>query len=74
MVYYVLIKVIINALSLAEAIINIEMRYHSLSKLIITNQGLLFISKFWLLLCYFFNIKWKLSITFYLQIDNQIKK
>ena len=69
MVYYKPVKVTINALDLAKVIINVIVRHHSLPKLIITNQGLLFTSKFWLLLCHFLCIKQKLSIAFYLQTD-----
>ena len=49
-------------------------KYHSLSDLIIINQELFFISKFWLLLFYFLGNKQKLSITFQLQTNGQIKR
>ena len=49
-------------------------RHHNLLDLIITNQKLLFILKFWSLLCYFLGIKQKLSTVFYLQIDSQTEK
>ena len=49
-------------------------KHYDLSNLIITNQELFLNSKFWLLLCDFFGIQQKLSITFYLQINGQIKR
>ena len=74
MVHYELVKVIIDAPGLAEIIINVVVRHYSLLDLIVTNQGLLFISKFWLLLYYFLGIKRKLSTTFHLQTDDQTKR
>ena len=73
-VYYVPVKVIINTLGLAKVIINVVVRYHSLSDLIVTNRGFLFTSKFWSLLCYFFGIKRRLSTTFYLQTNGQTER
>ena len=72
MVYYVSVQVIIDAPSLVEVIIDVVVRHYGLSDSIITNQELLFTSKFWLLLCYFLDIKQKLSTAFYPQIDDQI--
>ena len=74
MVHYELIKVTIDALGLAKMIINMIVRHHGVSKSIVINQGLLFISKFWSLLYYFLEIKKKLFIAFYLQIDGQIER
>ena len=74
MVYYKLVKITIDAPSLAKVIIDMIIKYHGFLDSIITNQGLLFISKFWSLLCYFFSIKQRLSITFYPQTDSQTKK
>ena len=73
-VYYKPFKVTINTLSLVEVIINIMLRHHSLLNLIVIDQKLLFTSKFWLLLCYFFDIKQRLFIAFYLQTNCQTKK
>ena len=50
------------------------MRHHGLPDLIITDQGLLFTSKFWSLLCYFLGIKQRLSTTFYQQINGQTER
>ena len=74
MIYYKHIKVTINALGLIEIIINVIVRYHDFSDSIVTNQGSFFISKFWSLLCYFLDIKRKLSIAFHLQTDGHIKR
>ena len=46
MVYYELVKVIIDALELAKVIINIVIWHYSLPNVIISNIGLLFIFKF----------------------------
>ena len=73
-VYYKPVEVIIDTLNLAKIIINIVMRHYGLLDLIVTNQRLLFISKFWLLLCYLLGIKQKFSIAFYPQIDGQTKR
>ena len=73
-VYYKPVKVIINASGLAEVIINVVVRHHSLPNLIVTNQKSLFTSKFWSLLCYFLGIKQRLSTSFYLQTDGQTEK
>lgn len=42
-----------------------EIEYYDLLNLIITNKNLLFILKFYLLLCYFIKINYKISIIFY---------
>lgn len=64
----------INIADLAEAIINVIVRYYSLLELIISNQDLLFTSKFSFLLSYFFGIKRRLPTVFHLQTDNQTKR
>lgn len=46
MIYYRSVKTIIDITDQVEVIINIVIRYHNYSKLIISNQGLLFNSKF----------------------------
>ena len=74
MVYYKPVKVTVNALGLAKVIIDIVVRYHGFLDSIITDQGLLFTSKFWLLLCYFLGIKQRLSIAFHPQTDGQTKR
>ena len=57
MVYYKLVKVMINRVDLAKMIINIIVYHCKVSESIIINQGLLFILKFWFLLYYFLKIK-----------------
>ena len=74
MVHYKLIKVTINALSLAEVIINMVMRHHGLLDSIVTDRKLLFTSKFWSLLCYFLGIKQRLSIAFHPKTDSKTKR
>ena len=74
MVYYKLVKITIVAPSLAKVIINVVVRYHGLSNLIITNWGSLFTLKFWSLLCYFFSIKRRLFNAFHPQMDGQTKR
>ena len=74
MVYYKPVKVTINALGLVEVIINVVVRHHGLSNSIVTDRGSFFTSKFLLLLCYFFGIKWRLSTAFYLQTDGQSER
>ena len=74
MVYYKSIKVTIDTLGLAEVIINVVVRHHGFPDSIITNRGLLFTSKFWSSLCYFFGIKQRLFTAFHLQTYGQTKK
>ncbi len=74
MVYYKPVKVIINTLGLRKIIINLVVHPHGIPKLIITDWGLLFRSKFWSLLCYFLGIKKRLSPAFYLQTDSQTQR
>ena len=74
MVYYKPIQVTIEIPGLAKVIINVIMRYYGVSSSIITNQSLLFILKFWFLLCYFLKIKKKLFIAFYSPINGQTKR
>ena len=57
MVYYVLVKITINALGLAKVIINVMVHYYRVLELILTDRDSLFISKFWSSLCYFLGIK-----------------
>ena len=46
MVYYELVKVTIDAPGLAEMIINVIVCHHGVPESIVTDQGLLFTSKF----------------------------
>ncbi len=71
MVYYVLVKVTIDVPGLAEVIIDVIVHYHGVLESIVIDRDLLFISKFWSLLCYFLGIRRKLSTTFYPQTNGQ---
>ena len=74
MVYYKPVTVTIDAPGLAKVIINVVIRHHGLPDSIVTNMELLFTSKFWSLLCYFFGIKRRLSIAFYPQTNGKTEK
>ena len=73
-VHYVLVKIMIDIPGLVEVIINVVVRYHGVLESIVIDQGLLFTSKFWSLLCYFLGIKKKLSTAFYPQTDGQTER
>ena len=74
MVYYKPVQVTINALGLVEVILDVVVWQHGLLDSIMTDKSLLFISKFWSLLCYFFGIKQRLSTVFHPQTDGQTKR
>ena len=74
MVYYKPVKITINTPRLAEVIIDVVVRHHSLSDSIVTDRGSFFTFKFWSLPCYFFGIKRWLYTTFYPQTNGQTKR
>ncbi len=74
MVYYELVKITINTPGLAKVIINMVVRHYRVPESIVTDRDLFFISKFLSLLCYFLEIKKKLSTVFHPQTDNQIER
>ena len=74
MVHYELVKVTIDAPGLAEVILNVIVWHHGLPNSIVSNRGLLFTFKFWLLFCYFLSVKRRLSTAFYSQTDSQTKR
>ena len=74
MVYYEPVKVIIDALGLAEVILEVVVRHHGLPDSIVSDRDLLFISKFWSLLYYFLGVKQKLSTAFHPQTDGQTER
>ena len=74
MVYYEPVNVTIDALGLAKVIIDIVVRHHGLPDSILTDRALLFISKFWALLCYFLDIKRSLFIAFHPQTFDQTER
>lgn len=73
-VYSKQVKVIIYTVGFAKVMINLVVRYHSLLESIISDQGSIFISTFWFLLCCFLDIKQKLFTAFYLQINRKNKR
>lgn len=58
----------------AKVIINIIIKHHRFLDLIVIDKNSLFTPKFWLLLCYFLNLKSKLFTTFLLEIKNENQK
>ncbi len=64
----------IDVPGLAKVIIDVVVRHHGVPESIVTDQGLLFTSKCWFLLCYFLSIKKKLSTTFHPQTNGQTKR
>ncbi len=64
MVYYEPVKVMIDTPSLVEVIINMVVHYHRIPESIVIDWGSLFTSMFWSSLCYFLEIKKKLSTAF----------
>ena len=74
MIYYEPIKTTIDTPGLAEVTFNVVVWHHSLLDLIVSNKSLLFISQFWLLLCYFLGIQQRLSTAFHSQTDGQTKR
>ncbi len=73
MVHYEPVKVTIDAPGLADVIIDVVMRYHSLPNPIVSDRGSVFTSKFWSSLCYYLKIKRKLSTAFHPQTDGPTK-
>ena len=71
MVHYEPVKVTINALELADVILDMVVWHHGLPDSIVSDRGSLFTSKFWSTLCYFLSIKQKLSTAFYPQTNGQ---
>lgn len=69
MIYYELVKTMIDIAGLIKIIINVVIKYHSLLELILSDRSSLFTPKFRFLLYYFFDIKQNLCTMFYLQID-----
>ena len=74
MVHYEAVKVTIDALGLAEVIIDVVVQHHGLSASIVSDRGSVFTSKFWSSLFYFLGIKRRLSTAFNPQTDSQTKR
>ena len=69
--YYKLVKVPIDASSLAEVIIDMVVRHHGLPDSIVSNWGSVSTFQFWLLLCYFLDIKQRISTALQPQTNGQ---
>ena len=74
MVHNKLVKITFDASRLAEVIIDVVVRHHTLPDSIVTNRGSFFTLKFWSLFCYFLSIKQRLSTTFHPQTDSQTEQ
>ena len=74
MVHYKSVMITINASALAKVMINVVVRHHGLSDSIVTDKELLFTSKLWSLVCYFLDIKRRLSTAFYPQMNSHTEK
>ena len=74
MVHYKPVKITIDAPGLAEVIIDVVIRHHGLHNSIITDWGSLFTLKYWSLLCYFLDIKRRLSTAFHPQTNGQMER
>lgn len=59
-IYYKMIKIIVNTKVLVKEIIDLVIKYYNFLDFIISKRNVLFISRFWVLLYYFLNIKQKL--------------
>lgn len=64
-VHYETVMITINVLELGEVILNMAMQYYGLINSIVVDWDLVFILKLWLSLCYFLEIKQKLSTAFH---------
>ncbi len=73
-VHYDPVKITIDITGLAEVIIYVIVRHHGVLELIIMDQDLLFISKFWSSLYYFLGINKKPSTVFHPQTDGQTER
>ena len=74
MVHYEPVKITIDALGLAEVILDVVVWHHGLPDSIVSDRGSLFTSKFWSSLCYFLGIKRRLSTAFHPQTDGQTER
>ena len=69
-VIYILYHKNIDISELAELIYNHFISLLNMSQNLMSDQNILFTSKFWLSFYYYLSIKYKLFITYYLQINN----
>ena len=73
MIHYEPAKITIDAPGLAKVISDVVVWHYGLLESIMSDRDSLFTLKFWLLLCYFLDIKQKLSTAFYSQTNGQTK-
>ena len=74
MVHYKPVKVTIDAPGLAKVIIDVVVQHHGLPDSIVSGRSLVVTSKFSLSLCYFLEIKRRLSMVFQPQTDGQTER
>ena len=74
MIHYKPVFTTLDAEQLAEILIEAIFKYHGFLNSIFSDRQLLFTSKFWSSFYYYLNIKRRLSIIFYPQIDGQTKR
>ncbi len=74
MVHYEPVKVTMDALGFAGVIINVVVRHHGMPDSIVSDRASVFTLKFWSSLCYFLEIKRKLSTAFHPQTDGQTER
>ena len=73
-VHYKWVKITIDAFELAKVIIDVVVWHHGPLNSIVTDKSFLFTSKFWSSLCYFLDMKRRLSTAFHPQIDGQTER
>ena len=74
MLHYEPAKITIDTSGLVKVILNVVIWHYGLSNSIVSDKSLFFASKFWLSLCYYLEIKQRLFITFFSQIDKQMEQ
>ncbi len=74
MVHYEPFKFIIDTSDLVEIILDVVIRYHSLTDSIMSDWDLVFTSKFWSLQRYLLEIKQKLCIAFHPQTNSKTER
>ena len=73
-VHYKPPKVTIDVPELAEVILDLLVQHHGFPDSIVTDKGFFFTMKFWSSLCYFLDIKQRLSTTFHPETDSQTER
>ena len=74
MVHYEPVLTTLDAEQLAAVLIETVIKYHGLPNFIVTDRGSLFTLKIWSSLCYYLNVKRRLSTAFYPQTDRQTER